>query len=141
MIGKDTKIYHPQLSNIHEDAEIGSNCVIHSHVWIGTGVKVGNRVKIQAFTFIPDGVTIEDNVFIAPNVIFTNDPKLEVKGRDFWKPTFVKRGAKIGAGAIIIAGVTIGENAVVGAGAVINKDVPASEIWAGVPAKFLKKVS
>lgn len=90
--------------------------------------------------FLPDGVTLEDDVFIAPGVIFTNDPKLDVKGKECWKDTVVKKGAKIGAGAMIRAGVTIGEGAIVGMGAVVLNDVPAGEIHAGNPAKFIKKI-
>ena len=134
-IGINTKIYDPELSNIR-GAEIGDNCVLHSHVWIGEGVKIGNNVKIQAFSFIPTGVTIEDNVFIGPRVTFTNDAKLTIKGKDFWKTTLVKNGAKIGASVTIIAGVTIGENSKIGAGAVVTKDIPANVVACGGPARI-----
>ena len=133
-IGFGTRIWYPELSNIGE-CEIGEGCTIHSNVWIGNKVKIGDRVKIQAMVFIPDGVTIEDDVFVGPGVIFTNDPKLEIKGKECWESTLVKQGAKIGAGAMIKAGITIGEGAVIGMGAVVLKDVPASETWVGNPAK------
>lgn len=127
-------IYKPELSNINTE-DIGEGCKIHSHVWIGEKVKIGRRCKIQSFVYIPDGVTLEDDVFVGPGVIFTNDPDLSCKGKDFWKTIVVKQGAKIGAGAIIKAGVIIGENAIVGMGAVVLKDVLANTTVAGNPAK------
>ncbi len=136
-IKHDNIIWHPELSVILTNS-IGKGCTIHSHVWIGNSVKIGNKVKIQAFTFIPDGVTIEDNVFIGPRVTFTNDAKLEVKGKEFWQETIVKEGAKIGASVTIRAGVIIGKNSIIGAGAVVLHDVPDNEIHAGVPAIKIK---
>ena len=133
--------WHKYLSNIHPDAEIGTGSVIHSHVWIGKDVKIGKNCKIQAFVFIPDGVTIEDNCFLAPHVVLTNDPNLEVKGKSCWKPTLIKKGAKIGAGAKIKAGVVIGEGAIIGMGAVVTKNVPPGETWVGNPAKILQKIT
>lgn len=135
-IGKGTKIWHIELSNIQE-CEIGEDCNIHSHVWIGENVNIGNRVKIQAFTFIPSGVTIEDDVFLGPRVTFTNDRELNIEGKEKWKTTLVKKGARIGASVTIIAGVTIGENAKIGAGAVVTKDIPANVVACGVPAKVM----
>ena len=132
--GKDTIVYHPELSNI-QDCVIGNNCTIHSHIWIGNDVKIGNNVKIQAFTFIPTGVTIEDNCFIGPRVTFTNDKNLEVKGKSCWRETIVKEGAKIGACVTIVAGVTIGKGSLIGAGSVVVRDVPPYEKVYGVPAK------
>ena len=135
--GKGTRIWHPELSTLL-DFEIGEDSVIHSHVWIGNNVKIGNRVKIQAFSFIPDGVTIEDDCFIGPRTTFTND-KHPPSGN--WSKTLVKQGAKIGAGAVILPGITIGQNAMVGAGAVVTKDVFAGEVVVGNPAKPLQKIT
>jgi len=114
---------------------IGRNCVIGSFVEIGRGVVIGDRCKVEAFTYIPPGVRIEDDVFIGPRVTFTND-KYPVAGGE-WKilETVVRRGASIGAGAIILPGITIGELAVVGAGAVVTHDVPPRAVVAGVPAR------
>jgi acetyltransferase-like isoleucine patch superfamily enzyme len=133
-IGNNTKIWSEELSNI-QDCEIGNDSRIHSHVWIGNGVKIGNNVKIQAFSFIPDGVTIEDNCFIGPGVVFTND-KYPPSGGKEWRTTVVRQGASIGARAVILPGLTIGENAVVGAGSVVTKDVPPSVVVCGNPARI-----
>lgn len=135
-----TKFYNRELSWIDPTATFGEDCVIHGPVWIGANVRIGNRVKIQAFTFIPEGVTILDDVFIGPHVCFTNDPDLAVQGRACWKQTVVKKGAKIGANASVKAGVFIGTNAIVGMGAVVLKDVPDECTVVGNPAKPIKKI-
>lgn len=137
-VGSGTKIWEPELSNIHHTVKIGSNCRVHSHVWIGEDVVIGNNVKIQAFTFIPTGVHIGDNVFLGPRVTFTND-KYPPSGGRGWSETFVKSGAVIGAGAVILPGITIGENARIGAGAVVTKNVPAGVTVCGNPAKVHNK--
>ena len=110
----------------------------HKFVWIGKKVKIGKRVRIQPFAFIPDGVILEDDVFIGPHVCFTNDPDLICKGPDFWKGTLVREGAKIGAGAMIKAGIIIGKKAIIGMGSVVAHDVPSKEVWDGNPARFLR---
>lgn len=132
--GKGTKIWHPELSNIHENTIIGDNCRIHSHCWIGEDVIIGNNVKIQAFSFIPSGVRIEDDAFIGPRVTFTND---KYPPSDEWKQTIVKKGASLGASVTVVCGVTIGENAKIGAGAVVTKDIPPNVVACGVPAKVM----
>ena len=137
-IGENTVIR--DFTNLY-GCEIGKDCKIAAFVEIGRDVKIGDRCAIEAFVFIPPGVTIEDEVFIGPHVCFTNDkiPKAVNPG---WKiiPTHVKKGASIGAGSVIICGVTIGENAMVGAGSVVTKDVPANTLVAGNPAKPVRKV-
>jgi acetyltransferase-like isoleucine patch superfamily enzyme len=107
---------------------IGRNCKIDAYVYIEENVVIGDNCKIRPFVFLPTGVTIEDNVFIAPGVVFTNDKYPKVAGE--WKlmPIRVKKGSSIGAGSVILPGVTIGENAIVGAGSVITKDVPDNTI-------------
>ncbi len=139
-IGDHTMIW--QFTIILPDAEIGENCNINCQVFIENEVKIGNNVTIKPGVQIWDGVTLEDNVFIGPNVTFTNDltPRSKVYP-EFFAKTLVKRGASIGANATIIAGNKIGENALVGAGSVVTKDIPANEVWAGNPAKFLKKIN
>ena len=135
-IGNNVRFWHKEFSNIG-DCVIGDDCVIHSHVWIGDGVIIGNRVKIQAFAFLPTGVIIEDDVFIGPRVTFTNDRNME-GGHEDWLPTIVKQGAKIGASSTIIAGVTLARNSFVGAGSLVTKDITDDMVVYGVPAKFVR---
>lgn len=132
-IGVGTVVYHPELSNL-QDFVAGDNCKIHSHVWIGNKVLIGNNCKIQAFTFIPTGVTIGNNVFLGPRVTFTND-KHPPSGN--WTDTKVEDNVVIGAGAVILPGITLGKGCVIGAGAVVTKDVSPGKIVVGNPAKML----
>lgn len=134
-IGEGT-IIHDHV-NLYK-CRIGRNCKIDSYVYIEKGVVIGDNCKIRPFVFIPTGVTIEDNVFIAPGVIFTNDKYPKVSGE--WKlmPIRVKKGASIGAGAVILPGVTIGQNALIGAGAVVTRDVPDNAIVIGEPSRPIR---
>ena len=119
---------------------IGKDCKIHWNrgVQIFDGAIIGDRCNIQAGALIFNGVTLEDDVFIGPGVVFTNDklPRAYIKVDEFEK-TLVKKGASIGANATIICGITIGEYALVGAGAVVTKDVPDNTIVAGNPARII----
>jgi UDP-2-acetamido-3-amino-2,3-dideoxy-glucuronate N-acetyltransferase len=137
-IHQTTKIWHEHLSNIGK-CEIGADCVIHSNVWIGDGVKIGNGVKIQAFSFIPDGVTIEDNCFIGPRVTFTND-LYPPSGRKGWLQTLVKSNCSIGASSTILPGITLGEGCLIGAGSLVTKDIPNFATAYGVPAKVVSLI-
>jgi len=130
-IGKNTKIW--DNCNIYKTAKIGKGCSIGGGTEIGNKVVIGNNVRIGAFCFIPEGVTIEDDSFIAPRVSFSND-KRPPSGKENWGKITVKKGAAVGMGAIVLPNVVIGEGAIVGAGAVVTKDIPAGEQWYGVPA-------
>jgi len=130
--------------------EIGDETKIGAFVEIQKNAKVGRRCKISSHTFICEGVTIEDNVFIGHGVMFTNDtyPRATIADGNLqteadWKVerTVVKQGASIGTGATILPNTSIGENAVVGAGSVVTRDVPANAIIAGNPAKVLRYVN
>jgi acetyltransferase-like isoleucine patch superfamily enzyme len=127
--------------------EIGDETKIGAFVEIQKNARIGRRCKISSHTFICEGVTIEDNVFIGHGVMFTNDTYPRSTTRDGnlqseadWKVenTVVKRGASIGTGATILPNTCIGENAIVGAGSVVTKDVPANAIIAGNPARVLR---
>ena len=129
--------------------EIGNDVKIGTFVEIQKGAKVGNRCKISSHTFICEGVTLEDEVFVGHNVTFINDryPRATANGKlqteADWScvPTVVKRGASIGSGATLLCGITIGENAMIGAGSVVTKDVPAGAIVAGNPARVMRSIS
>lgn len=129
--------WYPHLSNISKLAFIGLGTVIHAGVHIHDLVVIGKNCKIEACTFLPNGVTLEDSVFIGPHVVFTNDKTMDMDHE--WEPisTLVKKGACIGANATILAGVTIGENAKVGAGAVVTRDVAPNTTVVGNPARVL----
>jgi len=130
-IDKNTKVWGN--CNIYKTAKIGKGCSIGSGTEIGENVVIGNNVRIGAMCFIPEGVTIEDDCFIAPRISCSND-KRPPSGKANWGKILIKKGAAIGMGAIILPGVTIGAGAIVGAGAVVTKDVPSGEMWYGVPA-------
>lgn len=135
-------IYKPLSSNIGIPlGSIHHSNVIHSHVVIHEHVKLGKNCKIQSFAFIPNGVEIEDDVFIGPHVCFTNDPKMNIVPQGEFNPTrtLVKRGARIGANASIRAGVTIGEGAIIGMGSVVLHDVAPGETVVGNPARPIPK--
>lgn len=133
--GLGTIIYHPELSNIGS-ARIGSRCTLHSHIWIGNEVVIGDDTKIQAFSFLPTGVKVGNKVFIGPRVTFTNDKHPPSHGKG-WAQTIVEDEVSIGAGAIILPGITLGKGCVIGAGSVVTKSVPAGETWVGNPARKL----
>jgi UDP-2-acetamido-3-amino-2,3-dideoxy-glucuronate N-acetyltransferase len=130
--------------------EIGDHSKIGVFVEIQKGAKIGKNCKISSHTFICEGVTIEDDVFIGHNVTFINDmyPRSTAEGGGLqteadWVciPTLIMKGASVGSSATILAGVTVGEKAIVGAGSVVTKDVPAGTIVAGNPARRLRKLA
>src|SRR2546428_2409275 len=127
--------------------EIGEKTKIGAFVEIQKNAKIGKNCKISSHTFICEGVTIEDNVFVGHSVTFINDsyprattPNGELQNEKDWKvePTLVRRGASIGSGSTILSNITIGENALIGAGSVVTRNVPANAIVAGNAARVLR---
>ena len=144
--GEGVKIF--DFVNLY-GCEIGGNTKIGTFVEVQKGAKIGKNCKISSHTFICEGVTIEDDVFIGHNVTFINDmyPRataerggLQTEADWVCIPTLIKKGASIGSSTPLLAGITVGENAIVGAGSVVTKDVPAGTIVAGNPARILRKV-
>lgn len=141
-LGRDVAIFH--FVNLY-GCEIGDGSKIGSFVEIQKGARIGRNCKVSSHSFICEGVTIEDEVFIGHGVKFINDnyPRATSDGvlqtESDWKvlPTVVKRGASIGTGATILGGILIGEGAIVGAGSVVTKDVPEATIVAGNPARVI----
>jgi acetyltransferase-like isoleucine patch superfamily enzyme len=145
-LGREVKL--SKFINLY-GCEIGDETKVGTFVEVQKNAKIGQRCKISSHTFICEGVTIEDYVFIGHNVTFINDayPRATTPGGALqtakdWKvePTLVKRGASIGSGSTILSKVTVGENAIVGAGSVVTRDVPANAIVAGNPARLLRKL-
>ena len=145
-MGKNVKIF--SFVNLY-GCEIGDNTKIGAFVEIQKNAFVGQNCKVSSHTFICEGVHIEDNVFVGHGVIFINDiyPRAttedgKMQTAEDWEvvPTYVKKGASIGSGATVMAGITIGERAIVGAGSVVTKDVLEGSIVAGNPAVVLRKI-
>jgi len=145
-LGRDVKIF--DFVNLY-GCEIGDNTKIGTFVEIQKGAIIGKNCKISSHTFICEGVTVEDNVFIGHNVTFINDAyprattedgKLQSEADWIIVPTLVKRGASIGSRVTLLCGITIGENAIVGAGSVVTKNVPPETIVAGNPAHVLRSI-
>lgn len=145
-LGNNVKIF--SFVNLY-GCDIGDNSKIGTFVEIQKGARIGKNCKISSHTFICEGVTIEDDVFIGHGVIFINDrypratnPRGQLQNEDDWTciSTRIKRGASIGSNATILCGITVGENAVVGAGSVVTKDVAPNTVVAGNPARVIKKL-
>jgi acetyltransferase-like isoleucine patch superfamily enzyme len=146
-LGKNVRL--SKFINLY-GCDIGDNTKIGAFVEVQKNAKIGKNCKISSHTFICEGVTIGDNCFIGHSVVFINDnyPRaVNLKGNleteEDWAPRFVKtnigNNVSLGSNATILGGVTIGDRAIIGAGSVVTKDIPANEIWAGNPAKMLRK--
>ncbi len=142
-IGNETSIWHQ--AQVREEVEIGENCIIGKGVYIDAGVVIGCNVKIQNYTSVFHGVTLEDGVFVGPHVCFTNDlqprainPDGSLKSSDDWvlSKTLIRYGAALGANSTIRCGITIGQWAMVGAGSVVTKDAPDYGLLFGNPARL-----
>src|SRR5271156_4318908 len=143
-LGKNVRIFG--FTNLY-GCEIGDDVKIGTFVEIQKGAKIGNRCKISSHTFICEGVTLEDEVFVGHNVTFINDRhpratngtgQLQTEADWACVSTQVKRGASIGSGATLLCGITVGENALIGAGSVVTKDVPPGAVVAGNPARVIR---
>ncbi len=139
-IGEGTTVW--QFAVILKGAVIGENCNINCHTFIENDVTVGNRVTVKSGVFLWDGMRVADDVFIGPNVTFTNDkyPRSKKYPGSF-QLTQIAKSVSIGANATILGGITIGEYAMIGAGAVVTKDVPAFALLYGNPARIVGKVN
>jgi acetyltransferase-like isoleucine patch superfamily enzyme len=144
-LGRDVRIFG--FVNLY-GCEIGDETRIGAFVEIQKNAKIGRRCKISSHSFICEGVTLEDEVFVGHGVMFTNDlyPRATTAGGRLqtdadWKciPTLVKRGAAIGSGATLLCGITVGEGAMIGAGSVVTKDVPPGAVVLGNPARVREK--
>lgn len=145
--GRNVRIF--DFANLY-GCEIGDDVKIGAYVEIQKGAKIGSRCKISSHTFICEGVTLEDEVFVGHHVVFTNDlyPRAtteegQMQTEADWKciPTLIKRGASLGSGAVLLCGITVGERAIVGAGSVVTRDVPPGAIVAGNPARVIRAAS
>lgn len=143
IIGKGTQIWHH--AQIRENVRIGTNCIIAKGVYIDKGTKIGNNVKIQNYASLYHLTVLENGVFIGPYVCITNDklprattPQGKLKTDKDWKAytTKIKIGASLGAGTIVLPGITVGEFALVGAGSLVTKNIPSHSLVYGSPAKF-----
>jgi UDP-2-acetamido-3-amino-2,3-dideoxy-glucuronate N-acetyltransferase len=146
-LAERVRIPHPELVNLY-GCTVGPDTLIGSFVEVQKGAAIGARCKISSHSFVCEGITIEDDVFVGHGVMFINDryPQATADGRPQteadWElvPTLVRRGASIGSGAVILCGVTIGERAMIGAGAVVTHDVADDALAVGVPARIVGAV-
>jgi len=140
-IGSGSKIWH--FAHVLSGSKIGANCNLGQNVMVGPNVRIGNGCKVQNNVAVYEGVTLEDDVFCGPSMVFTNVllPRAHVSRRSEFLPTLIKRGASIGANATIVCGHTIGAYAMIGAGAVVTRDVPDFALMIGAPARRIGWVS
>jgi acetyltransferase-like isoleucine patch superfamily enzyme len=145
-MGRNVRIF--AFANLY-GCEIGDDVRIGAFVEVQKNARIGSRCKISSHTFICEGVTLEDEVFLGHHVVFTNDlyPRAtneegQLQSEADWKciPTVIKRGASIGSGAVLLCGITVGERAVIGAGSVVTRNVPPGVIVAGNPARVIRAV-
>ena len=137
-IGPGTKIW--AFAHILPGAVVGSDCNISNHVFVESDCQIGNRVVLKVGVQVYDRVVLEDEVFVGPGTVFSNDPAPRVAHRTDpkdWLPTRVRRGASLGAGVTVVCGVVVDEYAFVGAGSVVTRDVPAHALVVGNPARRL----
>ena len=134
-LGDGTRVWH--FAHVSAGARIGQRCSLGQGVFVANDVTIGHNVKIQNNVSVFDAVTLEDDVFCGPSMVFTNvhNPRSAVVRKNEYRRTLVKRGATLGANCTLVCGCTVGEYAFVGAGAVVSRDVPAFALVVGVPAR------
>lgn len=132
-IGSGSRIW--RSAHIRHGARIGSDCNIGANVFVDVDVQIGDRVKVQNNVSLYEGVQLDDDVFVGPAAVFTNDRNPRATGPWLLTPTYVRRGASVGANATIVCGVELGEHCLVGAGAVVTRSVAAHQLVVGNPAR------
>ena len=138
-IGIGTTVW--QYVVILRKAIIGNHCNINAHCFIENDVTIGDYSTLKCGVYVWDGITIGNYVFVGPNVTFTNDkyPRSKQHLSEYQK-TIIEDGASLGAGCVILSGITIGKNSMIGAGSVVTKDIPANQLWVGNPARFIREL-
>jgi acetyltransferase-like isoleucine patch superfamily enzyme len=137
VIGEGTRVWQNVV--ILAGARIGRDCNLNANTLVEGGAQIGDRVTLKCGVYVWDGIVLEDDVFVGPNATFTNDPRPRSRQRpERFAVTRVGKGASIGAGSVILPGLTIGAGAMIGAGAVVTRDVPPGETWVGNPARPLQ---
>jgi UDP-2-acetamido-3-amino-2,3-dideoxy-glucuronate N-acetyltransferase len=136
-IGEGSKIWH--FAHVSAHARIGARCTLGQNVYVAGTAVIGAGARIQNSVSVYDGVTLEDDVFCGPSMVFTNvrNPRAHVSRKHDYRPTLVRRGATFGANATILCGITVGRFAFVGAGAVVTRDVPDFALTLGAPARIV----
>jgi UDP-2-acetamido-3-amino-2,3-dideoxy-glucuronate N-acetyltransferase len=140
-LGEGTQVWH--FAHVCAGARIGAACSLGQGVYVGNDVTIGRNVKVQNNVSVFDAVTLEDDVFCGPSMVFTNvhNPRSAVPRKHAYRRTLVRRGATLGANCTVVCGCTVGEYAFVGAGAVVSRDVPAFALVVGVPARRIGWIS
>lgn len=139
-IGAGTVVW--QFAVILPQARIGTNCNVNCHTFIENDVVIGDNCTIKSGVYLWDGLRIGNQVFIGPNVSFTNDKYPRSKQYpDAFQQTVIEDSVSIGAGSVILGGISIGKGALIGAGSLVTKSIPAGELWMGTPARFIRKVN
>ena len=135
-IGEGSKIWH--FAHVCAGARIGARCTLGQNVYVASAVVLGSGVRIQNNVSVYDGVTLEDDVFCGPSMVFTNvrNPRAHISRKHEFLPTLVRRGATLGANCTVLCGITVGRYAFVGAGAVVTRDVPDFALVVGTPARI-----
>lgn len=138
-IGAGTRIW--AFAHVMPGAVIGADCNICDHTFIEGGTTIGDRVTVKSGVYLWDGLVVEDDVFIGPQAAFTNDPFPRSRQPFALRRTIIRRGASIGAGAVVLPGLAIGAGAMVGAGSVVTKDVPDGAVVMGNPARVVRTLA